>query len=101
MGEGFINFGPVGVAMVMMVLGAVLALMERTFGSERSGVGGQAIFLAVFISFLNGIGSSAEQMFGGSVQNLICSAFLIAWARGIPSIARLQKLRFARLAHGR
>jgi hypothetical protein len=100
-GEGFINFGPVGVAVIMMILGTVLSLMERTFGSERSGVGGQAILLAVFVSFLNGIGSSAEQMFGGLVQNLICSAFLIAWARGVPSIARLQRLRFANLVHGR
>jgi len=101
MGEGFINFGPMGVGMIMILLGVVLSLMERVFGTERSGVGGQAVFLAVFVSFLNGIGSSAEQMFGGLVQNLICSAFLIAWARGVPSISRLQKLRFAGLIHGR
>jgi hypothetical protein len=100
MGEGFMNFGAPGVVLIMIVLGSTLSLMERIFGSGRSGVGGQAVLLAVFVYFLNGIGSSAELMFGGIVQNMICSAILIVWARA-PSIGRLSKLNPARAhSHG-
>ncbi len=95
MGEGFINFGVVGVAVVMIVLGLAISLMERVFGSEKSGVGGQAVFLAVFVYFLNGIGTSAELLFGGLVQNLVCGALIIALAKGATSIVRLPKRSLA------
>ena len=96
MGEGYMNFGVAGVAMIMVILGLVMALMEGVFGTKKSGVGGQAVFLAIFVYFLNGIGTSAELMFGGLVQNLICSAILVAWARGVPSLARVPKIALAR-----
>jgi hypothetical protein len=100
MGEGYMNFGVPGVALIMIVLGSTLSLMERIFGSDQSGVGGQAILLAIFVYFLNGIGSSAELMFGGIVQNLICAAILIGWARA-PSRNRLSRLNPARVnSHG-
>lgn len=95
-GEGYMNFGVAGVAMIMVILGLVTALMEGVFGTEKSGVGGQAVFLAIFVYFLNGIGTSAELMFGGLVQNLICGAILVAWAKGVPSFARVPKIFFAR-----
>jgi hypothetical protein len=95
MGEGFINFGVAGVALVMIVLGLAISLMERVFGSEKSGVGGQAVFLAVFVYFLNGIGTSAELLFGGLVQNLVCGALIIALAKAATSIVRLPKRTLA------
>lgn len=81
LGEGYMNFGPAGAVFVMILLGAVLAGFERSFALKASGTGGQAIFLATFVYFLNGIGSSAELMFGGLIQNLIACTILLWWAR--------------------
>jgi hypothetical protein len=80
-GEGYINFGITGVILVMAFLGVVTSLLEDVFAGAESGPGGRAIFLAAFVYFLNGIGSSAEQMFGGILQNLLCGCFLLWWAR--------------------
>ena len=81
LGEAFINFGWPGVVFIMMFQGVILSLLQYSFGESRSGPGGQAVFLAFFVFFLNGIGSSAEVMFGGILQNLICSCTLLWWAR--------------------
>lgn len=84
LGEGYVNFGAVGSILIMGVLGLVLAGSERVFGSQRAGVGGQAIFLALFVFFLNGIGTSAELLFGGILQNLVLSSLLLWWTRKRP-----------------
>jgi hypothetical protein len=81
MGEGYINFGIGGVILVMAFLGLVTSLLEDIFAGSESGPGGRAIFLAAFVYFLNGIGSSAEQMFGSILQNLVCGYILLLWAR--------------------
>ncbi len=81
LGEAFINFGWLGPIFIMMFQGIILSLLQHSFGESRSGAGGQAVFLAFFVFFLNGIGSSAEVMFGGILQNLICSCTLLWWAR--------------------
>lgn len=81
LGEAFINFGWLGVALIMLVQGLVISLLERMFGGLASGPGGQAVFIAFFIFFLNGIGSSAEIVFGNILQNLLCGYFLLLWAR--------------------
>jgi O-antigen polysaccharide polymerase Wzy len=81
LGEAFINFGWYGVVLVMMLQGLLIALLEQVFGGARSGAGGQAVFIAFFIFFLNGIGSSAEILFGNLLQNLLCGYFLLLWAR--------------------
>jgi len=81
LGEAYINFGWLGALFIMMFQGILLSLLQHSFGESRSGPGGQAVFLAFFVFFLNGIGSSAEVMFGGILQNLICSCTLLLWAR--------------------
>lgn len=85
LGEGYINFGTLGVIFIMAVQGAILILLKHIFGGPRSGAGGQAVFLAFFIFFLNGVGTSAEIFFGNIVQNLLCSCALLWWARERPS----------------
>lgn len=90
LGEAFINFGWVGVILVMLVQGLAIAILERIFGSEKSGAGGQAVFIAFFVFFLNGIGSSAEILFGNIVQNLLFGYLLLLWAREKRQTARLQ-----------
>jgi hypothetical protein len=81
LGEAFINFGWLGVILVMFIQGLAIAMLERIFGSQKSGAGGQAVFIAFFVFFLNGIGSSAEILFGNIVQNLIFGYLLLWWAR--------------------
>jgi predicted small integral membrane protein len=81
LGEAFINFGWLGVVLVMFVQGLAISVLERIFGSLKSGAGGQAVFIAFFVFFLNGIGSSAEILFGNIVQNLIFGYLLLWWAR--------------------
>jgi hypothetical protein len=79
--EAYINFGWYGVLIIMFLQGAILGLLQHIFGGIKSGPGGQAVFLAFFIFFLNGIGSSAEILYGNIVQNLIASCILLWWAR--------------------
>ncbi len=81
LGEGYVNFGTAGALLTMVFLGLVLAGTEHLIGSGRSGVGGQAIFLAFFVYALNGIGSSTELMFGGMVQNLVATSLMLWWVR--------------------
>jgi hypothetical protein len=82
LGEAFINFGWPGVALIMGFLGVIIAGLEHMFGGMKSGAGGRAVFVAFFVFFLNGIGSSTEMMFGGILQNLICGTALLWWAKG-------------------
>jgi hypothetical protein len=81
LGESFINFGWAGVVFVMLIQGLAIAVLERIFGNSRSGAGGQAVFIAFFVFFLNGIGSSAEILFGNILQNLLFGYVLLWWAR--------------------
>jgi len=94
MGEGYINFGIAGVVGIMCFLGLVTSLLEDLFAGKESGAGGQAIFVATFVFFLNGIGSSAELLFGGLVQNLIASCALLWWVRAQPLPRRLTKVNW-------
>jgi len=84
LGEAFINFGWFGVIFVMLLQGIIIGALYHSFGSQDAGPGGQAVFLAFFVYFLNGIGSSAEIMFGGIIQNLICGYLILLWAREKP-----------------
>lgn len=80
-GEGYANFGVLGVVSVMAVLGLILLAMMRLFGSSVCGPGGTAIFLTAFIYFLNGLGSSAEILFGNLLQSMIAGYLLLSWAK--------------------
>jgi hypothetical protein len=91
LGEAFINFGWPGVVGLMLFQGLIISLLERVFGGQASGPGGQAVFIAFFVFFLNGIGSSAEILFGNILQNLLCGYFLLLWAREKP--AKIRNLR--------
>lgn len=75
--EGYMNFGVAGVVLIMIILGGALATLRHVFAGPSSGPGGQAIFVATFVYFLNGIGTSAEIMFGGLIQNLLCASLLL------------------------
>jgi hypothetical protein len=94
LGEAFMNFGWYGVVFIMFIQGLLISLLHHSFGGTESGPGGQAVFLAFFVFFLNGIGSSAEIMFGGILQNLICGYLLLLWAkdRSIGSFKRSAQL---------
>ncbi len=81
LGEAFINFGWFGIIFIMLLQGILIGVIQHSFGGASSGAGGQAVFLAFFVYFLNGIGSSAEIMFGGILQNLVCGYLLLLWAR--------------------
>ncbi|HAF25563.1 MAG TPA: hypothetical protein DCK93_22085 [Blastocatellia bacterium] len=92
LGEAFINFGWPGVVLIMLIEGILIGAMQHSFGGKESGPGGQAVFLAFFVYFLNGIGSSAEIMFGGILQNLLLGYVLLLWAREKPKRAKLGHL---------
>lgn len=80
-GESFINFGWAGVILIMALQGVILSLIQFIFGERESNLGGQAILIAFFVYFLNGIGSSAEILFGNIFQNLFFSTLLLWWIR--------------------
>jgi hypothetical protein len=92
-GEGYMNFGVPGVVIVMAFLGVVTSVLEDVFAGKESGPGGQAIFLATFVYFLNGIGTSAELLFGGLVQNLVASCILLWWVRARPIRSRQPNIK--------
>ncbi len=81
LGEAYINFGWLGVVFVMLLQGLILGLLQHSFGEHLSGPGGQTVFLAFFVFFLNGIGSSAEILFGNILQNVLGGYLLLLWAR--------------------
>lgn len=91
LGEAFINFGWAGVVLIMLLQGIFIGAMQHSFGGKVSGPGGQAVFLCFFVYFLNGIGSSAEIMFGGILQNLLMGYLLLRWAREKPMRPRLDR----------
>lgn len=95
LGESFINFGWAGVVLIMLFQGLLIGALERMFGGLTSGPGGQAVFIAFFVFFLNGIGSSAEIVFGNILQNLLCGYFLLLWARERPEKSSSVRLPLA------
>jgi hypothetical protein len=83
--ESFINFGWIGVIIIMALQGAFLYSVQVIFSGAKSGLGGQAVFVAFFVFFLNGIGSSAEIMFGNLIQSLLLSVAFLWVARSTAS----------------
>lgn len=93
LGEGYINFGTFGVVFIMFLQGVIIISLQNIFGREESGAGGQAVYLAFFIFFLNGVGTSAEILFGNILQNLVGSCALMWWAREKSSVRRLRRMK--------
>ncbi len=73
--EGYANFGIPGVVLVLMLAGAIFAILERALNSAS--IASRALFIAVMIYFLNGIGTSTAVIFGGIVQNVLPGALII------------------------
>ncbi|HYO50146.1 MAG TPA: hypothetical protein VEW94_09875 [Chloroflexia bacterium] len=83
--EAYANFGPPGIIVVLLLQGISFAMLDTIFNGRRSD-GGRAIYLAVMISFLNGIGSSTAIFFGALVQNAVANvALLRLFATGFKS----------------
>lgn len=94
--EAFANFGAIGIILIMMLQGAVLALLSAMFDSKSSD-GGRAIYLSVGVYLLNGIGTSASVMFGAIFQQVLASAvilrpFAAGW-RATPKVATPEHIR--------
>lgn len=87
--ESYINFSLAGVILIMALQGAILGLLQQMFGEQRSGEGGWAVYVSLFVFFLNGIGSSADMLFGNVLQSALLSCALLWWMRAKPSIARV------------
>jgi hypothetical protein len=85
------------VVLIMLLQGLIISVLEHIFGGPRSGPGGAAVFIAFFVFFLNGIGSSAEILFGNILQNLAAGYFLLLWAREKQSSVRQTGTRLARV----
>lgn len=84
LGEGYANFGWLGSIGIMAILGLVLRSLQIMFTTAESGPGGYALFLAFFIFFLNGLGSSAEILLGNLLQSLVVSSILMYWVSERP-----------------
>lgn len=74
--ESFANFGVWGLIFVMAILGACFAFLDRLLNGPHS-QGGRAIYLAVMIFFLNGIGSSTVTLFGALLQIVLANALIL------------------------
>jgi hypothetical protein len=83
--EAYANFGPPGIIIVLLLQGISFAMLDTVLNGKRSD-GGRAIYLAVMISFLNGIGSSTAIFFGALLQNAVANvALLRLFATGFKS----------------
>lgn len=74
--EAYVNFGLLGIILVMSIQGFVFALLDSSLNGPRS-EGGRAIYLSVMVYFLNGIGSSAAILFGALFQQILANAVIL------------------------
>lgn len=87
--ESFINFGWAGITLIMLLQGALLGLLQHTVGESVSGLGGQSLYISLVVFLLNGVGSSAEIMFGNIIQCLLLGVAFLWWVRDknkVPSL---------------
>lgn len=74
--EAYINFGLAGIIGVLALQGGIFAFLDHLFNGRNS-QGGRAIYLAVMVYFINGIGSSSAILFGALFQQLLVNALLL------------------------
>jgi hypothetical protein len=74
--ESFANFGVAGLLFVMALQGACFAFLNHFLNGPHS-QGGRAIYLAVMVFFLNGIGSSTVTLFGALLQIVIANGIIL------------------------
>jgi hypothetical protein len=68
--EAYINFGELGVAIILFIQGVIFALLGSLLNRPGND-GGQAIYLIIMFPFLITIGFSATLAFGALVQTTI------------------------------
>ena len=76
--EAFINFGVLGIVLVMAIQGGLFALLHQVFDGPNS-VGGRAIVVAVLVFFLNGVGTAAIIFWASLVQTLVANVLIIRY----------------------
>lgn len=74
--EAYVNFGVGGIVVVMLIQGLVFGGLEHWLNGPRS-EGGRAIYAALMVFFLNGIGSSASMWFGALIQHILARALIM------------------------
>lgn len=75
-GEGYANFGVLGVIAVMAAQGLILAIVDALYNQPNS-EGGVAIFVGVAVYMMNGVGSAAINIYGILLQMIICSTLVL------------------------
>ena len=85
--EAYANFGVWGVAIIMALQGMFLALVGKMLNGPYSD-GGRAIYLALMVFFLNGIGSATASLFMSIpltviIAGVILRFFAFGW-RAVP-----------------
>jgi hypothetical protein len=76
LGEGYTNFGVFGAFSIMCILGILFALLQAIFTGPISD-GGNAIYLSIMATCLNGIGSNFAGFVGGLIQLILINALII------------------------
>lgn len=85
--EAYANFGALGVIVVLALEGVFFAAIDHVLNGPRS-QGGAAIYLAIMVFLLNGIGSYTATVFGSVIQDAVVMAVVLtvfATAGGHPS----------------
>lgn len=86
--EAFVNFGAIGVGVVMAIQGVIVGVMDRLLNHKESGIGGRCIFMGITALLLNSMGSNTGAMLGGLVQVVGCSYLLVYIAKEQVATAR-------------
>lgn len=84
-GEGYANFGVMGVIMVMAFQGVGLFFMNLLLNGPRS-EGGAAVFVVLLVAMFNGVGSSLIIIYGNLFQMLIAAVIvMVPFSNGLIS----------------
>jgi hypothetical protein len=75
-GLGYANVGLIGALIVMAIQGIVFAAFDTIFNSETSD-GGRAIYIALMVIFLNGVGAGAATLFGNLIQTAFADGVIM------------------------
>lgn len=94
--EAYINFGDLGMVVVMAIQGAALGALFRAFTVRRS-MGAQAVLLSVSMFLVNGVGGITTIMYSGLLQNLVANALLLWLGAGRAEDIRAALRKLTRL----
>jgi len=78
--EAYINFGPLGIIFIMMIIGMVYAGVDRLFDHSEAGGGGVAIY-AVILNNLWTIETATAPTFGALIQTIIVYGVFLSFVR--------------------